>query len=255
MEQTPLSQEILKEYPVWDRTTRLFHWVNVISVVGLIGIGLVIMNAAALGVTADGKLLLKSVHVYIGYVFCANLLWRFIWAFTGNRFARWRAILPGGRGYGRALASYVSGFLSGHPLRYLGHNPLARVMVTVLLVLLLTQAVTGLVLAGTDLFYPPFGHEIKEWVAGTGEDHEKLRLVKPGSKENVDEQAYEEMRAFRKGFAETHEVVFFLLLFLIALHIAGVVVTELKEGSGLVSSMITGRKFFRERPEDDEDVR
>ncbi len=31
-------------YSVWDRTTRWFHWVNVICVIGLVSVGLVIFN-------------------------------------------------------------------------------------------------------------------------------------------------------------------------------------------------------------------
>ena len=61
-------------------------------------VGVVILNAKLLGVTDDGKILLKTVHVWIGYVFALNLTWRLVWAFIGGTHARWRAILPGGRG-------------------------------------------------------------------------------------------------------------------------------------------------------------
>ena len=37
-----------------------------------------------LGVTDNGKILLKTTHVWIGYVFAINLAWRIIWAFIGN---------------------------------------------------------------------------------------------------------------------------------------------------------------------------
>lgn len=74
---------------------------------GLIAVGTAILNAGALGVTDEGKILLKTVHVRIGYVL--------------------------------AISS--------------------------LLLLLLSQAVTGPVLAGTDLFYPPLGAWIASWIA------------------------------------------------------------------------------------------
>jgi cytochrome b len=35
------------------------------------------------------------------------------------------------------------------------------------------------------------------------------------------------------------------------IHIVGVVVTELREGGGLVSAMFTGRKVFDRKPADD----
>jgi hypothetical protein len=138
--------------------------------IGLIAVGVAILNANSLGVTDDGKILLKSAHVWIGYVFAVNLLWRLVWAFIGGTYARWQSILPGGRGYLSAVRGYIADFSTGHPRQYIGHNPLGRIAVTLLLFLLLVQAVTGLVLAGTDLFYPPIGSWIAGWVAGPGID-------------------------------------------------------------------------------------
>src|SRR5690606_26921644 len=50
----------LQEYKVWDATTRVFHWLNVLCVLGLIAVGTVILNADALGVPNDGKIILKT---------------------------------------------------------------------------------------------------------------------------------------------------------------------------------------------------
>ena len=86
------SHNQLEFYSVWDRTTRWFHWINVICITGLVGVGVVILNNKILGVSDDGKLLLKTVHVYIGYVFVFNLAWRIIWGFIGNKFSRWKSI-------------------------------------------------------------------------------------------------------------------------------------------------------------------
>jgi hypothetical protein len=62
------------------------------------------------------------------------------------------ALLPCGRGYGLRLAEFVRGFFSGHTPTYLEHNRLARIFLSVLLMLLLVQAATGLVIAGTDVY-------------------------------------------------------------------------------------------------------
>ena len=82
--------------------------------------------------SAGGKISLKSIHVLFGYVMGANLLWRFIWAFYGNRYASWRAILPGGPGYFASLRAYTASFLSSEPQQFVGHNPIARIGVTLL---------------------------------------------------------------------------------------------------------------------------
>ncbi len=97
-----------KEYAAWDAPTRWFHWINVLAVIGLVGTGLDILFDDALGLSAPGKVTLKDVHASFGYVMAVNLLWRFAWAFFGNRYARWRAIVPGGPGYLVALRAYTA---------------------------------------------------------------------------------------------------------------------------------------------------
>lgn len=250
MKNNTSSSNELRYYSVWDRTTRLFHWINVICITGLMAIGITILNAKLLGVSGDGKILLKTVHAYIGYVFVLNLLWRFLWAFVGNKFSRWKSILPGGNGYWRSVSEYVQGVKTGKTPQYLGHNPVAKLMVTFLFLLLTTQATTGLVLAGTDLYLPPFGHEIAEWVTASGEEHDKIANLKPGSKEGVDSEAYAEMRDFRKPFITMHVYVFYTLLVAILLHIIAVVVTDIREKNGIISAMFTGKKVMSKKPVD-----
>jgi len=244
-----IDQE-LKYYSVWDRTTRLFHWINVVCILGLVSVGTIILNHNILGVNGDGELLLKTVHAYIGYAFVLNLSWRLIWGFMGNKYSRWKAILPISKGYWRSLHTYIVALKSGKSPQYLGHNPLAKLMVGLLFLLLITQGLTGLVLAGTDLYLPPFGHEIAEWVSGAGEEHEKLVNLKPGSKEDVDSDAYVEMRRLRKPVINTHVFIFYTLLLMILLHIAAVIRSEIKEKNGLISAMFTGKKVVSKKPVD-----
>lgn len=237
----------LKTYFVWDANVRWFHWINVLCILGLVALGTVILNASALGVSTEGKILLKVVHVWIGYVFAANLLWRLIWAFIGGAHARWRSILPGGAGYMSELRTYAADFMAGRPRQYLGHNPLGRIAVTLLLLVLVVQAITGLVLAGTDIFYPPLGAWIASWIAAPGVDPATLM---PYAKETYDAAAYESMRAFRNPFITLHYYSFYALLGLIVLHIAAVVITEIREGGSLISAMFTGKKVLSKIPAD-----
>ncbi|WP_229309433.1 cytochrome b/b6 domain-containing protein [Hyphomicrobium album] len=242
-----LAMSEFKEYAAWDAPTRWFHWLNVLAVVGLIGTGLVVLFDDALGLSASGKLTLKSVHASFGYVMVFNLFWRFAWAFLGNRYARWRAIVPGGPGYFVALRAYTDSFLTGEPQQYVGHNPLARIAVALLFLLLLVQAVTGLVLVGTDLYWPPFGHWFAAWVAAPGVDPS---LVVPGAAHLIDNTSYDAMRAFRSPFVEVHELGFYALAALIVLHVIAVVATEVHEGGSITSAMFTGRKILSRPPPD-----
>ena len=239
----------LKSYSVWDGGTRWFHWINALCVIALAVVGLVILNAKSLEIANPGKVTLKTIHTWIGYVFALNLLWRFVWAFLGNRYARWRAILPGGKGYIHAVRSYVAAFIAGQPEPYLGHNPLGRLGVAALLFLILIQAVTGLVLAGTDLFYPPIGHWIAQWVAAPNVSPDSLVPYAPNM---YDAAAYESMRAFRKPFGLLHLYGFYILIAVIVIHVTAVVVTEIREGGNIISAMFTGRKIVDGRPMDEQ---
>jgi len=212
-------------------------------VIGLIAIGLVILNGKLLGISGEGKILLKTIHVLFGYVFAANLTWRFLWGFIGNRYARWGALLPLGSGYGE----YLRSIRGSQPVVYTGHNPLGRLMVTALLLLLLTQAVTGLILAGTDIYYPPLGNTMKTWIVADGSTVDQ---VVAGAKEHIDSARYQAMRNFREPFATVHVYAFYLLLIAISIHILAVIVVELRERSGLVSAMIHGHKVFSYPPKD-----
>jgi Ni/Fe-hydrogenase 1 B-type cytochrome subunit len=173
--------------------------------------------------------------------------WRFVWAFLGNRYARWRAILPGGPGYLRGLEAYVTAFLAGRPKYYLSHNPAGRLAVTLILLLLVLQAVTGLVLAGTDIFYPPFGSWVAHWSAVPSVDPSMLT---PLARNLMDQDAYAAMRSFRAPFAKIHELTFYVIAAMVVLHVIAVTLTELREGVDLVSAMFTGRKIFSGAPED-----
>jgi cytochrome b len=230
--------DIKREYVfVWSRTIRLFHWINVIAITLLIGIGSIILNAKLFGVSTDGKILLKTIHVIIGYVFAINLMFRLLIGFIGKAHERWSKVLPFNKGFTRELIEFKQNKNSA----YKGHNPAGKLMVLSLLFLMLMQVISGLVIAGTDIYYPPFG---KYFVQSIAADQQKLDAIKPYSKVNIDEVAYKDMRALRTPFITVHVYSFYGLLFLIPLHILGVLIAERKEKTALVSAMITGYKYL-----------
>jgi Ni/Fe-hydrogenase 1 B-type cytochrome subunit len=153
----------------------------------------------------------------------------------------------GGPGYLTTLRAYTASFLSGEPEQYIGHNPLARIGISLLFLLLVIQLATGLVIAGTDLFWPPFGHWFAQWVAAPGIDP---GAVQPGASELIDKTSYQVMRAFRRPFVTVHEFAFYALAVLIVLHLIAVVLTELHEGGSITSAMFTGRKILTRKPPD-----
>jgi len=242
-----VTEASIKQHKVWDAPTRLFHWVNFTTVLLLLLVGLLMIYKKDIGITSlDAKIAIKEIHVLIGYVFALNLLIRLAWGFIGNRFARWRNIVPG-RGFGAVLSAYVASIKSGRPQQFLGHNPLGRLAVVLLMLMLVAQAVTGLVRAGTDVYYPPFGSIFAAQVAAEGVDPATL---KPYDKTGVDAVKYKALSTFKEPFGEIHLYTAYALMALILLHILAVARAEISEGGGLVSAMISGRKTLSKEPED-----
>jgi Ni/Fe-hydrogenase 1 B-type cytochrome subunit len=200
MESTRTSPRLVS-HMVWDPVVRWCHWINFLSVLGLSALGLLMLNDHALALGREAKDKIESVHVWFGYAFAANLAVRLWWAFVGKRVARWRAILPFGRRYRSELRRYWHNLRSGRVHTYLGHNPLGRISVSLLLALLLTQALTGLALAHVFGLRPP------HWVA------------------------------------EVHEKTFYVLVLMAAVHVASVIVAEVRGESALISAMFSGRKI------------
>jgi cytochrome b len=53
------------------------------------------------------------------------------------------------------------------------------------------------------------------------------------------------MRAWRTPIVRVHHYNFYALLVLVALHIAAVVIIEVRGGGNLISAMFTGKKILR----------
>jgi len=203
-----------------------------------------------LGITSvDAKIGLKTVHVIIGYIFVANLVIRILWGFVGNQYARWRTLIPSGAQV-QNIRDYLKSVKQGEALQYSGHNPVGQISVLVIFLCLFTMATTGLIRAGTDIYYPPFGSIAAEYVAQPGVDPDSLI---PYDTSAVDKEKYDALKAFKKPFGTVHIYTSYFLMFLIALHIAAVIRVEVKEGGGIISAMFTGKKFLRDKALDTDD--
>ncbi len=116
---------------VWDPLVRLFHWSLVIS-----------FTIAWLG---EGG---RGLHQAAGYVVLALVAVRLIWGFVGSRHARFRDFVPRPQG----LLAYLKSLRSGHPRRYLGHNPAGGAMILLLLAMLILTGGSGWLMT-TDAFW------------------------------------------------------------------------------------------------------
>ena len=235
------------QYKVWDLPTRLFHWINFTTVICLIFMGLIMLFKKELGITGiDAKVGLKVVHVFLGYIFVLNFIWRIIWGFIGNKYARWSNIIPH-KGFISVVRQYIHSAKGGDTDQYIGHNPLGRLAITFIYLLLLTMAVTGLVRAGTDIYYPPFGSLVAEYIAEPGTDPNSIM---PYIATGTDKDKVASLKAFKGPFGKVHIYSSYVLMFMIVLHIFVVVRVEIKEGGSLITAMFTGKKVLTKKPVD-----
>lgn len=204
----------------WDWPTRVLHWVNALLVIALIVLILGVEWMEELGIEKQVRRPVKEWHAILGHVFMITLSLRIIWGFIGNKYARFSDIVPlkgsQWQGIGHNIKWYLSGF-KGRAAKAIGHDPLAALFYTVLFIVLISQAITGMLLSGADFHTFP----------GT--------LFVGG----MSEEAIEELEGVLE---ELHEAGFLFILFFIAAHLVGLVAHEVKEKTGLFTSMINGKK-------------
>jgi len=195
---------------VWDILVRLFHW------------SLVLFFTLAY-LTGEGDM--ESLHAWIGYLIAGLIGLRLIWGFVGSKYARFTNII-----YRPAeIKAYLSSLLTRHPKHYLGHNPAGGAMVISMLLVLSLVTWTGL---------ETYAAEGKGPLA-------QISLEIPTA--HADSWEHDGGYRDREEFWEDiHEFVVHLMLFLIFIHITGVVVSSLLHGENLPRAMISGRKQLKD---------
>lgn len=157
-------------------------------------------------ITEDDFLIL---HTYAGYTVLSLIVFRLVWGLIGTRHARFSNFVT----RPRTSLQYLKDSLYLRAKRYLGHNPAAAAMIVLLLISLLLTTVTGLATYGAVEGAGPLAN----WFVGLGERGEDF-------------------------IKETHEFFANFSVFLVVIHIGGVIVESLLHRENLVRSMINGYK-------------
>ncbi len=180
------SQQLVK---VWDLPLRVFHW-------------LLVAGFFIAYLTEDELL---TVHVWAGYLVTGLLVFRLIWGFIGNDYARFSNFLcrPA-----KSIA-YVKDLIALKTQRYIGHNPAGAAMIVLLLVSLSATVITGFAVYGADQAAGP--------LAAIGSANEKI---------------WEEVHEFFANFT----------LILVLVHVAGVAVESYIHRENLARAMVHGFK-------------
>ncbi len=242
-----MSETRISVYQAWDLHTRVFHWVNFACVVLLSFLGLIMLYKSEIGISGnEAKIGLKVLHVSVGYVFAANLLIRIIRGFFGERKTRWSALMPG-KNFKQELGAYKSSLASGTPRTFIGHNPKGRLSVLVMMLLMTMMMITGMIRAGTDIYYPPFGSTAASYVAAQGVSPSQ---IKPYDETGTDADRLAELQAFKKPVGTIHIYGAYVLWLLVFLHIFAVARAEARGEGTLISAMFSGKKHLPSEPED-----
>jgi len=234
-------------YKAWDLPTRLFHWINFLCIILLSILGLIMLNKGAIGISErEAGIGLKVLHVSVGYLFAANLIVRVLWGGVGGHYSRWSTLLPGKK-FKKELSSYRASLKSGKPQTFIGHNPMGRLSVAVLLLLLVLMTFTGMIRAGTDIYYPPFGNYAANYVSAEGVSPSQIR---PYDKTGTNAEKLAELQAFKKPFGQIHIYGAYVLWFMVLLHLIAVIRAETGGEGTLISAMFSGKKYLPRKPED-----
>lgn len=212
---------------VWDPLVRIGHWTLVIA-----------FFTAYL--TEDDFL---TQHVWAGYLVSAYVLVRLVWGVIGSRYARFRSFLYSPT----KVFGYLKNLIARKPQHYTGHNPAGGAMVAALLISLAGTAVTGMKLYAVEENAGP--------LAITAQQVQSISVISKAEAEDDDEEDDDEDKASQVSntehkvdkqaeefWEELHETFANLTLFLVFLHILGVIVSSLIDKEKLVKAMWTGKK-------------
>ncbi len=155
-----------------------------------------------------------SLHVQAGYAVSLLIAFRLIWGLIGTKPARFSSFVKPPR----MALTHLKKMRSGKAEHYLGHNPAAALMIVALLSSIVITAFTGMITIASEGQGPLANTLFASWPSD--------------------------------WFEEIHEFFANCTVFLIVMHITGVLISSLLEGENLVRAMITGSKKYRNNWQD-----
>jgi cytochrome b len=223
---------------VWDAPTRILHWINVVAVILLaFSGGMIMFSHILLMGERPTEVMLKTLHATIGYTVVASLTLRLLWGFVGSPTSRWRSVLPNvavRRQFWRDLRGVIARRSDASVARLL----FSRVITTIIFAVFFTMAATGMFRAAADLYHPPFGAILANYLASPGVDPATLQPMDPAG---ADPTRWRLLMKFKTAVVgKIHEWGAYVLLALGVLHIAGAIMTESKSGGSVIGPMFTG---------------
>jgi cytochrome b len=175
---------------IWDLPLRIFHWL--------------LVACFFIAYLTEDELL--DIHVWAGYLLMALIIFRLMWGFVGNQYARFSSFICSPA---KSLA-YLKTVFTLSSSRYLGHNPAGSAMIVMLLISLLMTVISGVIVYAADQNLGPLAGYV-------GSSQEKL-------------------------WEEIHEIAANFTLLLVVIHVMGVLFESFIHRENLAKSMWNGYK-------------
>ncbi len=155
-----------------------------------------------------------DLHVLAGLLILGLILFRLLWGVIGTPHARFSDFVF----HPRAVFGYLRDLVALKAKRYIGHGPAGGAMVVALLLGLLLTALSGLALFGGQEYQGPL----------------------TGLMRGLD-------GFWSEAVEEVHEFFAGMILFLISMHVLGVLFSSWAHHENLIRAMLTGRKRVGEK--------
>ena len=155
-----------------------------------------------------------TIHSYAGYSILILLVFRLLWGVMGTHYARFSNFVT----RPKEVLVYLKGLIAGNAKDYIGHNPAGAMMIVALIASIAITGFSGMALYATDGHGPLATSFFATWPEG--------------------------------AIKEVHEFFANFTVFLVVIHVGGVIVSSLLHKENLVRAMLTGKK---QRPVEQED--
>lgn len=219
---------LVKAVYVYEAPLRLWHWINALCITVLaitgyfIGKPLPTMPGEASANFLMGYI--RFAHFAAAYIFAVGFLGRIYWAAVGNHHARQVFLLPitNGRWWSEVfyeLRWYL--FLEKAPKKYVGHNPLAQLM----MFLFFTVGAVYMIITGFALYGEG---------AGAGSWQDRLfgwALAVLGQSQDIHSM---------------HRLGMWVIVTFVIIHIYAAIREDIMSRQSLISTMISGWRMFKD---------
>jgi len=203
---------------VWQYPLRLAHWGIVLCIVALSFTGYYIHNPFIVGQTKTPFLMgwFRFVHESFAMAFFAFLIMRIYLFFFGDRWVRWRSMVPLHKKQWTEMVEMVKFYLMirPSPVSKIGHNAVAALSYLTIYTLMLVEVVTGLVMFNW-LRHSPVLTPLVGWIPGVV-NIQNIRLI--------------------------HFFLMFVFLAYGVIHVHMCLIVSSVEKRGLMDSIFTGYK-------------